>query len=86
MQNYGRASVHGFLGDFVVYRNLVPQDERLPSLAGVRPLVGLPDELVPRKSAPEYAQVIAYLLRQARALDRPGGRLQQLRPKLRWCC
>ncbi|MGD9145013.1 MAG: hypothetical protein PVI80_05575 [Anaerolineae bacterium] len=78
MQNYGRASVHEFLGDFVVYRNLVPQDERLPSLAGVRPLVGLPDELVPRKSAPEYAQVIAYLLRQARALDRPGVPIERL--------
>ena len=61
MQNYGRTSVHELLGDFVVYRNLVPQDERLPSLADVRPLLGLPEGLVPRKSAPEYGQVIATL-------------------------
>jgi hypothetical protein len=78
MQNYGRASVHEFLGDFVVYRNLVPQDERLPPLAEVRPLVGLAEDLVPRKSAPEYARVIAYLLRQARALDRPGLPIERL--------
>ena len=78
MKNYGRASVHEFLGDFVVYRNLVPQDDRLPPLAQVRPLVGLPEELVPRKSALEYAQVIAYLLQQAQALDRPGVPLERL--------
>jgi hypothetical protein len=78
MKNYGRASVYEFLGDFVVYRNLVPQDERLQSLADVRPLLGLPEGLVPRKSEPAYAQVIAYLLRQARALDRPGIRLERL--------
>lgn len=78
MRNYGRASVHEFLGDFVVYRNLVPQDDRLPPLAEVRPLVGLPEDLVPRKSALEYAKVIAYLLQQARELDRPGVSLERL--------
>jgi hypothetical protein len=78
MRNYGRTSVHEFLGDFVVYRNLVPQDERLPPLAEVRPLVGLPEGLVPRKSAPEYARVIAHVLRQARELDRPGIPIERL--------
>jgi hypothetical protein len=78
MRNYGRASVHEFLGDFVVYRNLVPQDDRLPPLAEVRPLVGLPEDLIPRKSAPAYARVIAYLLGRAQELDRPGIPLERL--------
>jgi len=69
MKNYGRTSVYEFLGDLVVYRNLVPADPRLPPLAEVRQHVGLPDDVIPRKSAPEYARVMVYLLQQARALD-----------------
>ena len=30
MKNYGRTSIHEFLGDLVVYRNLMPLDPRLP--------------------------------------------------------
>ena len=36
MKNYGRTSVHEFLGDFVVYRNLLPVDQRLPGLSEIR--------------------------------------------------
>jgi len=78
MKIYGRTSVHEFLGDLVVYRNLVPLDPRLPSLAEIRPQVGLPEGLTPRKSQPEYARVMAHLLRQARALDAPGTPIEQL--------
>jgi hypothetical protein len=42
MKNYGRTSVYEFLGDFVVYRNLVPLEPQLPPLAEVRGKVGLP--------------------------------------------
>ena len=42
------------------------------------PLVGLPEGLVPRKSEVEYARVIAHLLREARALDRPGISIERL--------
>lgn len=73
MKNYGRTSVHEFLGDRVVYRNLVPADPQLPPLAEIRPQVGIPEGVVPRKSAPEYARVIVHLLRQAR-----GGPLERL--------
>jgi hypothetical protein len=69
MKNYGRTSIHEFLGDFVVYRNLVPADPRLAPLAEVREHVGLPDGVIPRKSAPEYARVMVHLLQQAQALD-----------------
>ena len=78
MKNYGYTSVYEFLGDMVVYRNLAPVDPRLPPLAEMRQYVGLPDGLTPRKSQPEYARVMAYLLRRARALDMPGASIEQL--------
>ncbi len=71
-------SVHQFLGDFIVYRNLVPVDPRLPPLEEVRSQVGLPAGAWPRKSEPEYARVIAHLLRRARALDAPGTAIERL--------
>lgn len=78
MQVYGRASVHEFLGDLIVYRNLVPFDPRLPPLAEIRAQVGLPEGVTPRKSVPEYARVIVHLLRQARALDAPVTPIERL--------
>jgi hypothetical protein len=78
MQNYGRASIREFLGDRIVYRSLVPVDHRLPALAQIRPLVGLPDGVIPRKSEESYARVIAHLLQHARALDRPGISIERL--------
>ena len=78
MKNYGRTSVSEFLDDRIVYRNLAPVDSRLPSLARIRPQVGLDEGLVPRKSDLEYARVIAHLLREARAMDRPGIPIERL--------
>ncbi len=78
MRNYGHTSVYEFLGDLVVYRNLVPADPRLPPLAEIREQVGLPAGVIPRKSQPEYARVMAYLLRRARALDAPGASIERL--------
>lgn len=78
MKNHGRASVSEFLGDRIVYRNLAPLDARLPALAQIRPIVGLPEGVVPRKSEEAYARVIAHLLQHAQALDRPGISIQRL--------
>jgi hypothetical protein len=78
MRNHGRTSIHEFLGDRVVYRNLVPLDPQLPPLAETRPQVGLPEDIIPRKSAPQYARVIVHLLQQARALDVPRSPIEQL--------
>ncbi len=78
MKNYGLMSVYEFLGDLVVYRNLVPADPRLPPLAEVRQRVGLPEGVIPRKTAPEYARVMVCLLQQARALDVPGTPIERL--------
>lgn len=78
MKNYGRTAVHEFLADFIVYRNLVPAEPKLPPLAEIRPEVGLPEGTVPRKSEPAYARVIVHLLRLARALEAPGTAIERL--------
>ncbi|UCC62787.1 MAG: hypothetical protein JSV36_18885 [Anaerolineae bacterium] len=78
MVNYGRTSTYEFLGDFVVYRNLAPIDLRLPPLAEVRQQVELAEGVTPRKSQPDYARAMAFLLRQARALDAPGTPIERL--------
>jgi len=78
MRNYGRTSIYEFLGDFVVYRNLAPLDPRLPALPVLRAEVGLPEGITPRKSQPDYARVMAFLLRQARALETPNTPIERL--------
>ncbi len=78
MKNYGRTSIHEFLGDLIVYRNLTPLDSRLPSLAELRSQVELPVGVTPRKSQPEYARVIVQLLQRARALDAPAVAIERL--------
>jgi hypothetical protein len=78
MRNYGRTSIHEFLGDFVVYRNLAPLDQRLPALPALRAEVGLPEGITPRKSQPDYARVMTSLLQQARALETPNTLIERL--------
>ena len=78
MKVYDRTSVSEFLGDRVVYRNLVPLDDRLPPLAELYPRLGLTAGETPRKTSPDYARVIVELLRQARALDLPGVPIKRL--------
>ena len=78
MQFYGRTSVHEFLGDFVVFRNLIPVDGRLPSLDDVRDETGVAAGVTPRKSEPAYAHVIVALLEAARQLEAPERALERL--------
>ncbi len=78
MHIFDRTTVSEFLGDRVVYRNLVPMDDRLPALADFRAEIGLPAGRIPRKSEPDYARAIVHLLRRARALDAPRTPLRRL--------
>jgi len=78
MKVYGRARVSEYLGDRVVYRNLAPLDSRLPGLNALREELGLPPGRIPRKSEPEYAQVVAAMLRRARQLEAPGEVIKRL--------
>jgi hypothetical protein len=78
MKNYGRTRLSAFLGDRVVYRNLIPLDRRLPSLAELAGKVGLAPDVTPRKSEPDYARVIVEILRRAIRLDAPGASIKKL--------
>lgn len=78
MKSYGRAALSDFLGDSVVYRNLVPCDHRLPPLEEIRAQLDLPVGRVPRKSESDYARILARLLRLARELDAPGVQIKRL--------
>jgi hypothetical protein len=78
MKNYGRCSIYDFLEDLVVFRNLTPLDARLPDLEAVRRQKGLPDDLIPRKSTPAYADVISSILIRARALEAPHATIQNI--------
>ena len=77
-QLHGLTALHEFLGDAVVYRNLVPADDRLPSLVALRGELGLEDNAIPRKAEPEYGRVVAEMLRHARRLDLPGAEINRL--------
>jgi hypothetical protein len=68
MKNFGRTSISEFLGDWLVYRNLVPVDPRLPALETLRAEVDLPPHQIPRKSEAGYARVIVRLLQAAQRL------------------
>ena len=78
MKKYGRTSVSEFLGDFIVYRNLVPVDLRLPPLPEISESLGLMEGVIPRKTTFEYARVITYLVEQARKLDNPGSHIKRI--------
>jgi hypothetical protein len=78
MKLYGRAAVSEFMGDRVVFRNLKPADEMLPSLDTLRDKLGLTPGVTPRKSEEDYARVITLLLTQAQSLDSPGIELKHL--------
>jgi len=77
-KNYGLASVSQYLGDRIVYRNLVPADSSLPPLSQLSAQVGLPPGQVPRKTDAQYAGVIVRLLELARSQDAPRTALRRL--------
>jgi len=68
LERYNRSSVSEFLDDLIVYRSLIPVDQRLPSLSEYRRELNLPAYTTPRKSSKHYAQVITRILVHARAL------------------
>jgi len=75
---HGLTSLYESLSDWVVYRNLVPADGRLPALADLRQQLHLEEGGVPRKAEPAYGQVLAQILRQARWLELPRSNIRRL--------
>ncbi len=74
----GLTSLHDYLGDFIVYRNLIPADRRLPSFGDLRGSLGLESKSLPRKAEPEYGRVLAEMLRQARQVEISEGRIERI--------
>ncbi len=69
MKIYGCSRLSEFLGDRVIYRNLEPCDLTIPSLADLRTQVGLADGVIPRKNEPEYARVVAAMIRHTASAE-----------------
>ena len=78
MKVFGRATVNEFLNDRIVYRNLAPQDGRLPPLDEIRGELGLPPRQIPRKSEPDYGRLIVHFLKLARSFEAPGTAIRRL--------
>ena len=78
MKKYGRTTVSEFLGNFIVYRNLVPLDSRLPSLSEISESLGLKPRVIPRKTTVDYARVITYLVEQACKLENPDSQIKRI--------
>jgi hypothetical protein len=74
----GLASLYEMLGDFILYRNLMPADPRLPAIADLRQHLSLESGILPRKADPDYGKVLAAILRQARALASQPNAINRL--------
>ncbi len=78
MISYGRSTVSEFLGDQIVFRNLIPCDARLPSLDDLRQKLSFPENFMPRKSMPEYGTVITEMIQAAHRIYSPGKPLERI--------
>jgi hypothetical protein len=78
MRMYGRARVQDFIGTFIVYRNLLPMDKRLPGLPELRKDLGIPVGVTPRKSSMEYADVVALIIGQAQKVRGETSEIEHL--------
>ncbi len=78
MKSYGRSTVSEFLGNQIVFRNLIPCDDRLPCLADLRDKLSFPKSFIPRKSMPEYGAVITEMIRIAHRINSPGKPLERI--------
>ena len=78
MEKYGRSAVSEFLGDNIIYRNLVPIDQDIPGLADLREAAGLRSNCVPRKTTPEYAGVVASMLRHVSNQRNPKSPIKKV--------
>jgi len=74
----GLGTVHDLLRDFIVYRNLVPVDRRLPGFGRLAREAGLSSSRLPRKRETTYGSVLAELLRRAALLDGRSSAIRRI--------
>lgn len=68
MQNFGRAKLSDFFGDWVIYRNLEPLDKRLPGLKSAAYRMGLSGDRIPRKLERDYAKAAIWFAEEAQRI------------------
>jgi hypothetical protein len=78
MQVFGSSNISEFLVERIVYRNLIPMDERLSPFSEIWKKLGLISSATPRKSEKDYARVIVHMLNQARAIESPVLKIERL--------
>lgn len=78
MKSYGRSTVSEFLGDQIVFRNLLPCDSRIPGLPDLREKLGFQKDFIPRKSTPEYGEVITEMVQAVHERLSPGISLRRV--------
>jgi hypothetical protein len=71
-------SLYNIWGNFIVYRNLIPADQRLPSFQDLKGTLFNTDVPLPRKVEPAYGSVVAEILTQARRLELSRAQLKRL--------
>jgi hypothetical protein len=79
LQNFGRGTLADYCGDFVLYRNLIPLDKRLPKTRVALREAGLSGDDKPRKQDKAYARVA---LTYADAAHRLAGHEEPLQELL----
>ena len=78
MKSFGKSTVSAFLGDQIVFRNLIPRDPRLPSLHDLRRKLSFPENFLPRKSMPDYGAVITEMVRALHKITTTGTSLERI--------
>lgn len=78
MKNYGRSALSEFLGENITYRNLVPVDPSIPGLPDIWEEAGLSTHRIPRKTTPEYAGVVALILKYIARQTNPGSAIKRV--------
>jgi hypothetical protein len=73
-----KACLHDLVGNLVVYRSLDPVDARLPRYVDAWEEMGMPGPITPRKSQPNYARAVTWLIKRARALHAPNVDLAEI--------
>ena len=74
----GKGRLFDLFGDFVVFRNMKPVDDRVPPVSEVLTKLGLPPGRPPRKREPGYGRAAVWLLGKMHDLQHPGATIEEL--------
>ena len=78
MTCFALGALNDVFDGFVVYRSLIPADDRLPTIGDLRSKLDLEPGKLPRKAESEYAAVVGEILYEARLLEGMTGQGDRL--------